>query len=893
MPLTPGTRLGPYEVTAQIGAGGMGEVYAATDTNLGRKVAIKVLPESMAAAPDRLARFSREAKTLAALNHPHIAAIYGLERAGERTAIVMELVEGPTLADRIAEGALPLDEALPIAKQIAEALEAAHEQGIIHRDLKPANIKVRPDGMVKVLDFGLAKAMESVPSTSPAVLSQAPTTTTPAMTQIGMILGSAAYMSPEQARGKPVDRRADIWAFGAVLYEILTGTRAFPGDTITETLASVLKVEPDWQALPQPALQRLASRCLTKDVRQRLQAIGEARVALDDALHASSTTSLESLPVRSTTGSMWKLGWIAATLALASAAAAAAWVIRGTSREPAAVIQLSLVPAGGYLLTPDSVPVLSPDGRHVAFVATRNDKRMNQQRTIWVRDLDSSVARSLGSTEGASYLFWSPDSRSIGFFSGTVGELRKIDLAGGPSTVLARTRGGSGSWGRDVIIFSTSPTSSELFSIGTGGGAISPLTTLDRASGELGHAYPAFLPDGRHFLYTVLDGSGDGKIYLGEMGTTARRLVVPSGVNASYAAPGFIVYHRARSLLAQAFNVDAGAVTSNPMPITDQLEFVSSRPQAKYSVSQTGVLAFMSGPSDGNVTLTWFDRSGSALATVGAAMNGTQFPRLSPDETQILYDRQDMQTGTFRIWLHDTTRNTDSPVTSPSEGSRFPFWLDRSHAGFSMQSPVAIGVRDLARGGPSTVLAQGRAGSGIRPLGVSPDGRFLLSERTDPTTRADIWIYPLSDNATAGDPHPYLSEAASEQYPAISPNGLWCAYVFDESGQREIYVQSFPTAGRKVRVSIDGGDFPVWSRDGRELYFLSLDGRMMTAAVEKGETFTASQPRLLFDPHGVSNGWFDVDGKGRFLIPVQTRESETAPVTVIVNWQSALAAKSN
>ena len=612
--LTAGTKLGPYEILSALGAGGMGEVYRARDTKLNRDVAIKVLPDLFANDPDRLARFKREAQVLASLNHPHIAAIYGLEDADGMRALVLELVEGPTLADRIAQGPIPLDEALPIARQIADALEAAHEQGIIHRDLKPANVKVTPEGKVKVLDFGLAKALgtgtaEAAPYAGDganvgrpfrgADAANSPTLTTPAATLAGVILGTAAYMSPEQARGKPVDRRADIWAFGCVLFEMLAGRQAFDtGETVSDAIAAILTREPDVTALPAstPAhIRTLLRRCLQKDPQKRLPHIGIARLEIDEG--PADTTALLQPAVAPRKGLLSSAGlaWsVAAVLLLAATALAATMYVRRAPDDSHVYRTTILLPA--HLMgSPATRLALSPDGRRLAFVAPDPTGRP----MLWVRPLDGLTAQPLPGTESGQAPFWSPNGRFIAFFAG--GKLKKIDASGGPALTLCdATSATPGTWNRDDVILFTPTPGSPISRVAAAGGTPSPVTLIDTKAGEGRHAFPYFLPDGRHFLYLALNGGNAPLgVYAGLLDSTDRKRLLDGGANAMY-AQGFLVFLREATLMAQAFDAARLELTGDPAPLAESVQIGNPTRTGTFAVSEAGVLVYQAGLLDGS-----------------------------------------------------------------------------------------------------------------------------------------------------------------------------------------------------------------------------------------------------------------------------------------------------
>jgi hypothetical protein len=655
--MTPGTKLGPYEIVAPIDAGGMGEVYRAHDTKLNRDVAIKVLPEMFAADPERLARFTREAQLLAALNHPHIAAIYGFEESQGIRALVLELVEGSTLADRIAQGPMPLVEALRIAQQIAEALGAAHEKGIIHRDLKPANVKLTATGQVKVLDFGLAKLLETdaavagQPRPYSPSLTHSPTLTTPAMTLGGVLLGTAAYMSPEQARGESVDKRADIWAFGVVLWEMLTGERLFQGKTTSDVLAAVIRDEPVLSQVP-AKVQPLLTKCLVKDAQQRLRDIGDAMGIVE--------ITPEPRPISSRV--IWTLTAVAAVLLFAlTAVTVVAWRYVREDRSLVVKFDLSQLQPGALERLVPALAV-SPDGRHVAFEAT-----VKGQRTLWVRDLDTTALRRLADVEAAPELpFWAPDSRRLAFF--TDGKLKSIDVSGGPASTIADAGGispASGSWNQDdVIVFGH--LNSGLFRVAAKGGSPVPLTTLDRSRNEMAHWAPWFLPDGRHFLYLIASADREkGGLYVGDLASKTLKPVAIGNTRAIYVNPGYLLFVREHTLMAQPFNASTMEITGNAAPVAEEVTApttVTGGPLGHFSASQNGVLAYLTGVTSGAVELTWYDQSGKKLDTSGV-VGVIQLFSLSPDGRSIAFARQDETAGNFDVWTRDLVRGSDSRLT--------------------------------------------------------------------------------------------------------------------------------------------------------------------------------------------------------------------------------------
>jgi len=881
-----------YRITAKIGEGGMGEVYRATDTKLGREVAIKVLPEVFAQDPDRMARFAREAQVLASLNHPNIAAIYGVEDR----ALVMELVEGTTLA-----GPMPVEEALPIARQIAEALEYAHEKGIIHRDLKPANIKVTPEGRVKVLDFGLAKALSSEsPTGDPA---SSPTLTMRA-TQMGVIMGTAAYMSPEQARGAPADKRSDIWSFGVVLYEMLTGRQIFGGDTVSDSLAAVLKSDPDWSALPAqtpPSIRRLLRRCLERDRKRRLPDIADARLEIDEGGGGWQAEAPAPPAPSARRGLRW---WNAALAAVALAGLVVA-VIHFRETTPPPVPVRFQIPAPEKTSFGNYGMALSPDGRRLAFIASG----ATGQSMLWVRPLDSVAAQALPGTEGASFQpFWSPDSRYIGFLA--QGKLKKIEATGGPPQTLCEVPGSlvGGSWSRGgVIIFSTPDNG--LYRVPQAGGVPTPLTTLEASRGELGHLRPWFLPDGQHFLYfTRTVRAEDTAIYLATLDGSPRKRLVDAKQSAAYAPQepgsenGHLLFLREGTLMAQVLDLRRFELVGEPFPVAEQVG--STLAMGYFSVSANGVLAYRSGASGIARQLAWFDREGKPLGTLGPSATYSGLA-ISPDGKRVAAEQLDSR-GNWDIWVLDVARGVPTRFTFDPAQDMYPVWSpDSAHLVFSSDRGT-VGVfglyrKDVGTSANEELLYKSGAGISLRPFAWSPDGNHLLYSANDPKTRNDLWVLP-NPAGNSGDrkPEPYLQTPFDETQGQFSPDGRWIAYTSDASGagQYQIYVQSFPRGNGEFQISTGaGGAQPRWRRDGKELFYIGADGKLMAVEVKTAPRFEAGVPRSLFDPRLVYAGqrnvyfFYDVapDGK-RFLINTfNAGQNQTAePITVVLNWRAAL-----
>ena len=866
----------------------MGEVYRATDTKLKRQVAIKILPPSFAADHDRLARFQREAEVLASLNHPNIAAIYGLEESGGITALVMELVEGEDLSQRIARGAIPIDEALPIAKQIAEALEAAHEQGIIHRDLKPANIKVRADGTVKVLDFGLAKAMEPTGAMSPS-MSMSPTITTPAMTQAGMILGTAAYMSPEQAKGRPVDKRSDVWTFGAVLYEMLTGRRAFSAEDVSETLAAVLMKEPEWTALPAtvpPTVVTVLRRCLQKDRKQRVRDIGDVSLALEGAFETAvpQATATSSTP-------RGRLAWMA--FAVAAALAAVLAVRTFLTPEPEApTVRFDVLLPEGVSPVGIGVPQLSPDGRKLAFVGA-----LGSQTEIWVRSLDSSTVQPLRGTEGAQAqpIFWSADSQNIGF-GDAQGNLKKIPASGGPPEVITKQGRRDGAWNTDGVIL-LGGTAGPLQRVSASGGQPVPETELDAARKETTHDYPNFLPDGRHYLYLARNpalggGPEERRVYVSTLGSKERHVLPDIETETKYSSTGHVLFLRDNILMAQPFDVRRLALSGEAFPVTEQSV---SGVVVPFSVSLKGGLAYRQNfVPNAESQLLWFDRQGKQLGQIGPPALYYNV-KLSPDGKLVVVDFADRRGIEEHLWSADPARGVFSRM-NPGE------FRDYSAGGVASDGRVAFtstigGVRGdiylrLASGAGTAELLV-KSATAKHPNHWSLDGRFLIYDDHS-AQKQDLWIVPMTGDRK---PIPFLVTPADETDANFSPDTRWIAYSSDESGRREVYVQGFvpdhvPAAGiGKWQASTAGGAKPHWRRDGKELYYIASDGKLMAVPVTSTATTLGLGVAVsLFETRTRGYTPYDVAPDGRFLINTVTEaaKANSSPITVVLNWTADL-----
>jgi Tol biopolymer transport system component/predicted Ser/Thr protein kinase len=864
-----GESIAHYHITAKLGEGGMGEVYHATDTKLHRDVAIKVLPESFAKDAERMARFTREAQVLAALNHPNIAQIYGVEDR----AIVMELVEGETL-----KGPVPIETALNYAKQIAEALEAAHEKGIIHRDLKPANIKVTSQGVVKVLDFGLAAVAQ--PAADHAGDPSASPTMTISPTRVGMILGTAAYMSPEQARGKVVDKRADLWAFGVVLYEMLTGRELFAGETVSDILAGVLKSDPDWTALPPetPAsIRRLLRRCLERDRKRRLHDIADARIEIEEAVTQPEPQAMPN------GGGRIRLAWVAAGLLLG---AAGGWQLSRVPKLPDdnPVVRFQIQPPdGGRFISPGAAGgglAFSPDGRTVAFVAV-----VNGSAGLWVRSLIATQARLLPGTGGATFPFWSPDSKLVAFSS--FGTLQAFDLLHGTSSKICDVSGVfmGGTWSSDGrIVYAIRDVG--MFQVSASGGTPSQFVTLDRVHGEITHGVPQMLPQG-WFLYEVGNNQPDNSaVYAAPLRDPSRRVRVLSlggrealnGVWYLHRDDGkdYIFWIRGSTLVGQPFDSERLQLTGEAVSLADPAVAVSSASKVLVYAASFALRQFQ-----------WIDRAGKVTGTLGEPGNFV-FCRISPDGRRVITINAGVAA---EIWLLETARGVSSRLTSRGIHIR-PVWSpDGRTILFGGGTPFNVfRISADGSGGEERVL---KSETPQVPLDWSTDGRLILYNAEAPDTGRDLWTLEVTPDGRpqpGAKPRPYIREPFNQSLARFSPNMGWVAYQSDESGRAEVYLRSFPEPREKIRISTVGGRNPEWAPDGRKLFYISFDDRLMEVALKLGPgSAEPSLPRALFQLPGGLTGLdpFDVAQDGqRFLVPAMADKVE--PLTVIVNWPALL-----
>jgi eukaryotic-like serine/threonine-protein kinase len=896
--LGPGTRLGAYEILTLIGSGGMGEVYRARDARLGRDVAVKVLPSEVAADADRLARFEREAQVLASLNHPNIAHIHGFEDSTSVHTLVMELVEGPTLADRIARGPIPIDEALPIARQIAEALEAAHEQGIIHRDLKPANIKVRVDGTVKVLDFGLAKAMDT---TGPSALNamNSPTLSIHA-TQAGIILGTAAYMSPEQAAGKTVDKRSDLWAFGVVVLEMLTGRPVFTGETVSHVLASVLKSDPDWTNLPANTptpIRRLLRRCLEKDRKRRLDSAAAARLEIDEVLTAPSAvdnpalpTTDSRLPARSRT-----LPWAIAGAALLFAGVLLVLWAPWRAAAPPRVTRTTITTSGPAALTingTDRDLALSPDGTHVVYVG-------NGGTQLFVRALDALESVAIASGVSLRGPFVSTDSQWVGFIDNT-NRLKKVAITGGPSITLASVDGGfrGATWAPDdTIIFATDNPATGLQRVSAAGGTPEVLTRPDRALNEADHVWPEILLGGRVVLFTIVSQTGGletAQVAVRDLRTGTHKVLLRGGSHGHYVASGHLLYVAAGTLRAIPFDPIRLQTHGTAVPVLPRLATTGTG-AGDFAVATDGTLVYVDMPGSfapNARTLVWVDRTGKE-APVDAPPRAYLHPRLSPDGTRVVLASGDQEND---IWIWDLRRAMLTRLTLDPGTDWFPVWTaDGRRIIFSSNRGGQPNLWWQAADGTGVAERLTTSSNGQWATGITPDGTAVVFHELTPTTGRDLLQLALDGTRRVT---PLLQTKFDERNGIVSPDGRWLAYDSNSSGSFEIYVRPFPNVGGgQWQVSTAGGRQPLWARSGKEVFYVGADGALLRVPVEaSGATWNAGAPMKLLGRryhNGSDTGrTYDVSPDGQRFLMIKAPETDAgaAPPALIVvqHWDEEL-----
>jgi Tol biopolymer transport system component len=881
MGLRVGTQLGPYEILSAIGAGGMGEVYRARDTRLERIVAVKILPDHLADRAELRERFEREARTVASLNHPHICVLHDIGHQGGIDFLVMEYLEGETLAQRLVKGPLTLHQVLQYAIEISDALDKAHRKGITHRDLKPGNILLTKSG-AKLLDFGLAKLRG--PQTAVANLSALPTEES-GLTAQGTILGTLQYMAPEQVEGKEADSRTDIFAFGVVVYEMATGKKAFEGKSQASLIAKILETDPppmsSLQPMTPPALDRIVKRCLAKEADERWQSARDICEQLRWISESGPQSAVSVQPVAQH-NLRKRLMWITAALAvLLAALVTAVLYLRQPAAEVRAVRFTVPLPEKQILPVVASLPSflsVSPDGTKLAFVA----RDPTGHSMLWIRDLDSQASQPLPGTDGAWAPFWSPDSRFVAFTDGS--SLKKVAIAGGPAlTITVSTANGGGTWNRDGDILFVPRLGGAVFRVPSTGGSATPVTSVEPSQLEAGHSWPHFLPDGRHFLYLV--GSGNTEktgIYAGSLDSKKTKLILNVNSSPWYSPPGYLLFVRAGTLLAQPFDANRLELKGDAIPIAEGVQFSAAFGDAAVAASQNGVLAYRLAPSNAQFKLVWVDRKGTeqALASVPRTYRN---PRLSPDGQRVAVTIDELGS---QEWLLDIGRNTLTRLTFEGSYNGGTAWMPDGKR-------ITFGSN---RAGPRNLFWQQADGSGgaehLTPSNFpqvasswSPDGRSLAFEQTNPSTGWDISIFHPADRKT----EPFLQSRFNEIAPRFSPDGRWLAYASDESGRYEVYVQPYPGPGGKWQISTEGGTEPVWARNG-ELFYRNGD-KVIAVQTSTASNFSAGNPKVLFEGRYATFQTlpdYDITADGQRFLFVKAGEEPQAEITVVLNWTEEL-----
>ncbi len=896
MMITPGTKLGPYEIVAPLGAGGMGEVYRARDTRLGRDVAVKVLPSSYSDDKERLQRFEQEACAAGALNHPNILVIHHIDTYEGSPYIVSELLEGETLRDRLHGGALPQRKAIDYSLQVAHGLAAAHQKGIAHRDLKPENIFITNDGRVKILDFGLAKLTGS----GDADQSQTDIPTRRVNTDPGLVMGTVGYMSPEQLRGKPTDHRSDIFSFGAILYEMLSGKRAFRGESKAETMSAILREDPselsETHKTINPALERVVQHCLEKNPEERFHSASDLAFAIQ-ALSGSAAISGQMVAMaaqleRPRLGKYFP--WIVAGIFALTSIILLPFAIPSFKHAPARanVTRSAILPPENTSFLALNLFAVSPDGLRLAFIA----RDAKGQAMLWMRPLDALTAQPLAGTDGISTgspPFWSPDGRLIAFFAG--GKLKTIDASGGPpQTVCDAPNGRGGTWNRDgVILFAPNP-GGPIHRVSAAGGASTAVTKLDESRRQSTHRWPYFLPDGHHFIYRV-GGTGataqneNNGIYLGLLESQEQRLILRADTSAAYAS-GHLLFAREGTLMAQPFDEKSFQLIGDAFPLAEHLQFDVVITRAIFSVSENGVLAFQSGAARGDSRLIWFDRSGKQTGQLGEP--GFYFqPQFSPDGQKLAVASFDIRAGSADIWLYELARNVPTRFTFDPASDVAPIWSPDGSTiilSSNRKGPYDIYQKAFTGAGSEEVLLESDETKTANSW--SADGRFIVYTSADAkaNTKEDLWILPLFGDHK---PFPFLRTQFNESFAQFSTDGHWIAYVSDESGSNQVYIAPFPGPGGKWQASRAGGSEPRWRGDGKELFFLAPDNKLMAVDVNAKESILEignAQPLFEVHPNTAPGTHYDVTHDGKRFLVASAGEGSSAPITLVVNWTAEL-----
>jgi eukaryotic-like serine/threonine-protein kinase len=882
MALAPGSRLGPHEIVAPLGAGGMGEVYKARDTRLDRTVALKVLPSALAVDPEFRDRFEREARVISQLAHPHICTLYDVGRSENVDYLVLEYLEGETLAERLARGPLKLDEALRIAIEIAEALDAAHRAGVVHRDLKPGNVMLTRGGLAKLLDFGLAKTSLTAGAPRGQMDLTAPPTMTSPLTMHGAILGTFQYMAPEQIEGREADARSDIWAFGCLLIETLTAKKAFEGKTQAGLIGAILERDPTTLPPQSPAPPRLAwilSLCLAKNPDERWQHVRDLLHELR-RLRADDRAAVPEPAARS----RWPL---AAASAVAVAALAALGIVAATKREPArTALRVAVLPVDGTEVSPGPAApqaAISPDGMRIVFAGVD----AGQKARLYVRPLEALDPRPIAGTEDAELPFWSPDGRFVAFFTSDK-KLKKVGLDGEPPQVICDLPGtpawGGGTWSRDGVVLFGAGVNHPIYRVSAAGGVPEAITTLDRDHGQRAHLWPAFLPDGKRFVFLVTstDPAARG-LYLGTLGAGQSARIIDTTVRAAAAPPNYLLFIRDGTLLAQQLDPSAARFTGEPRRIA---EHVAYNPdvglgRSTFTVSDTGVLVYRTGGVGGLNTgqLTWLDRKGLALGTLGGVGLNQSFD-VSRDGSHVALSVYDPRSRQADVWLLDALRGTSARVTFDTRDEDFPIWTAAGDRVAFVSARTSLHLKSAIGVASDQTLVE--MSGDVVADDWSTDGRSLIFEANDQKTGEDLWIVPIDGDRK---PRPLIQTGADEGAARLSPDGRWLAYTSNESGTTEVYVQSFPPSGAKSLISREGGAEPRWRPDGRELYYLAPDRSLMAVEVKPGAAFEPGTPAPLFRLPAFNLGEtnYAVLRDGRFLVNTRILQTGTN-ITVVTDW---------